>query len=77
MQKRLFDMPPKPRAAARKLMHVIDAGPGCSSELEPGERHNVRFGCRRCGNETDWQLHTLTDAKRGIPCPACSSKPEG
>lgn len=56
-------------------MGVMDAGePGC------------RFRCRRCGHETDWigvwsvkdgwertdQPLTLTEAKRGVPCPKCN-----
>lgn len=62
----LFDLP---RAKPRKLMHVFDAGPA-----ETGG-HMIRFHCARCDHETDWMLvATVTEAKRGIPCPRCNAK---
>lgn len=51
-----------PRPPRKKLMHVCDAGEGA-----------VRYICHRCGLKTDWMVErTVTEAKRGIPCPACN-----
>lgn len=63
---RLFDVPSKPRAKPRKLMHVYDAGPGYD------ERDRVKFLCPHCGHESEWMLIKCSDAKRGIPCPKCN-----
>lgn len=65
----LFDLPAAPRAKPRKLMHVIDAGPG---ECDAAKYDMVRFWCQRCGLETDWQEVLRTEAKRGVPCPNCN-----
>lgn len=71
---RLFEMepePPKQRQKPRKLMHVIDAGGG-GCGVDTGE-HRVRFGCEICKHETEWQtVKTVTEGKRGIPCPKCN-----
>ena len=51
----------KPRAKARVMMRVIDAGDAFA-----------KFQCRKCGNVSGWMFcATRTDAKRGIPCEAC------
>lgn len=63
----------KPRKPRQWLMHVIDAGNDCCVS-EPGEQL-VRYGCQRCGHETDWvTARNVTEAKRGIPCPKCNTK---
>lgn len=56
-----------PRAPRRVLAHVIDAG-------EYSEYSNfVQFGCPRCGWESEWSgEYTVTESKRGIPCPRCN-----
>lgn len=69
-QQRLFDVPAKPRAKPRKLMHVIDAGPGYDDE------DLCQFKCYHCGHESEWLLYKFTEAKRGVPCPKCN-KSEG
>lgn len=65
-----FDLFPfiKPaRAKPRVLMHVSDAGGD-----GPWDAH-CRMQCTRCKAETDWiKFATVTEAKRGIPCPACN-----
>ena len=59
--------PTAPRRSRRKLMHVSDAG-GDSSPI-------VQYRCARCGHETDWQDQgTLTEAKKGKPCPNCNKE---
>lgn len=64
-----------PRQAPRKLMHVSDAS-GCADE--DGSGAMVRMTCRRCDYESEWlYLPTVTEAKRGIPCPKCNSGPQG
>lgn len=52
-----------PRRKARVLMHVADAG-----------QDMIRFECYVCGHDTGWipDEITITDAKRGIPCPECN-----
>lgn len=66
----LFDvteLEKKPRKKPQKLMHVIDAGPG------EGDWCNVEMQCNHCKLVTEWfQVRTVTEAKRGIPCPRCN-----
>lgn len=58
-----------PRKPARVLMHVYDAG-----DL-PGGARGVCFRCHRCGHNTGWvEAATLTEDKRGRPCPMCNSQ---
>jgi predicted nucleic acid-binding Zn ribbon protein len=55
------------------LMHVFEAGPD-------NDEYNcrVRFECPKCGHRTEWmQCRTVTEAKRGSPCPECNSKMDG
>lgn len=58
----LFKEQPLPRRAPIKRMHVADAGEG------------ILFECGHCGYSTDWIVdnHTLTENKRGLPCPKCN-----
>lgn len=70
----LFVVPRPSRARPRKLMHVIDAGPD-DGDWGPGQIDRVRFGCGRCGHETDWQPCLASIAKRGVPCPHCNPDP--
>ena len=63
-----------PRKAPEKLMHVSDAASECCSE--DGEGVMVRLQCKRCKHETDWLIFaTITEAKRGKPCPKCNATP--
>lgn len=70
--KRLQDMfaelkPPK--AKPRKLMHVCDA-----SHDDFDDKATVRLNCARCDYITDWLAMSVTEAKRGIPCPQCNKE---
>lgn len=65
-QQRPFDVPAKPRAKPRKLMHVIDAGPGYDG------KDMCQFKCYHCGHESGWTLCKFGEAKRGVPCPKCN-----
>lgn len=57
----------KPRRPRQWRMHVLDAGTRHAELM-------VRFLCVRCGHETDWMYDlTITEAKRGIPCPVCNA----
>lgn len=58
-----------PRVPRRKnLMHVCDAG-NCE------DASCVQFECRRCKHRSEWVRGlTVTEAKRGQPCPKCNSK---
>lgn len=64
----LFDHLPRTRKR-RVMMHVVDAGPGA-----------VQLKCRRCGHDTGWVLWrpelTISDYKRGLPCPNCNQENE-
>jgi len=60
----------KPRRNPRVMMHVIDAGTdGCNDV--------IHFECRKCGHDTGWIIDTktVTENKRGVPCPKCNGKP--
>lgn len=47
-------------------MHVCDAGHG--EEGKP----LCQMECRKCGYVSDWFIFdTVTEAKRGLPCPRC------
>jgi DNA-directed RNA polymerase subunit RPC12/RpoP len=62
------------RKAPQKLMHVLDVDGSCCCDESPSP---VKYKCPRCGHETDWiEPRTVTEAKRGIPCPVCNAKPE-
>ena len=63
----IADLFPKPpRRAPRVLMHVIDAG-------HQGGKPIVRLECKKCSYVSPWlQVDTVTEAKRGIPCPKCN-----
>jgi len=55
-----------PRQMRGRLMHVCDAGPG------EGRGCVVMMRCQRCGHQSGWLLFdTVTEAKRGLPCPKC------
>lgn len=73
----LFDIPKAPKAERRPprhLMHVYDAG-DCGDCCE--DEVDVIFRCRLCKHETEWtRMRTVTEAKRGIPCPKCNTKAE-
>jgi len=61
-----------PRKAPQKLMHVCDARGDCCGD--DGSGATVRMQCVRCGYETGWlDFLTVTEAKRGIPCPKCNA----
>jgi hypothetical protein len=60
-----------PRKRRRVLMHLIDAG-----NLPNGGK-GVHFKCGRCGHDGGWwQVDTVTEAKRGEPCPKCNKSQE-
>lgn len=61
----LFTKNQAPRSKPIRRMHVHDAG--CD-----GITH---FICSHCGYDDGWQYYpekTLTDLKRGLPCPRCN-----
>ncbi|WP_316172127.1 MULTISPECIES: hypothetical protein [unclassified Bradyrhizobium] len=66
-QSELFEKPP--RTTRGVLMHVIDAGanltgPGLICQLQ----------CRKCEHKSEWFVFaTVTEAKRGLPCPRCNA----
>jgi len=65
----LFPETKPPRQASRKLMHVCEV-----ADDEDPTYSSVRFRCARCGYESDWiDDLTVTEAKRGIPCPECNA----
>lgn len=54
--------PSRSRGPRRVMAHVFDAG--CDA---------IQFKCK-CGWDSGWLVNdmTVTEAKRGIPCPICS-----
>lgn len=68
---RTLEMFDKPRRPRQWRMVVCDAGDGpCCCDETP---ISVRYLCPRCGHETGWMgAKTVTEAKRGIPCPKCN-----
>ena len=70
---RTLEMFEKPRKPRQWLMHVSDSGNAGCCEEEDGSDLIARFACARCKHETDWMhISTVTEAKRGIPCPVCN-----
>lgn len=61
----LAPLPPKPRKAARVLMQIIDCG------QFPDGRTCGHFQCRKCQRD-EWLAASLTDLRRGLPCPVCN-----
>jgi hypothetical protein len=58
----------KPRKPYQFKMHVCDAG-------GDNEEHIATFECRRCNEKTGWlSFKTITEIRRGIPCPICNNK---
>ena len=59
-QSEMFSRPPAP--PRRVMMHVIDAGQGMAE-----------FECGKCGHNAGWLIvESITEAKRGEPCPICN-----
>jgi DNA-directed RNA polymerase subunit RPC12/RpoP len=58
-----------PRTKRIKRMLVIDAGE------HPRGGKGIVFQCGQCGHNTGWIADTLslTENKRGLPCPTCNS----
>lgn len=72
IQLELIPKPKKPRSKPIKRAHIVDAGPneGASAREYP---HLGEFECKRCGWNSGWmQGQTITEMKRGIPCPDCN-----
>jgi hypothetical protein len=69
----MFENLRPPRAKPRILMHVTDAGQvHCGREEDLG-KPLCRMRCTRCAAESEWLVFdTVTEAKRGIPCPNCN-----
>ena len=59
-----------PRLKPRKLMHVCDAS---HDDFDDGLA-SVRMNCMICDHTTDWLAMSVTEAKRGIPCPNCNAE---
>ena len=70
MQLEMFAKPP--RATPLKRAHVSDAVKGQGDFPYGGQ-----FTCARCTWESDWLcFDTISEMKRGIPCPKCNSSTE-
>lgn len=66
----LFDKSDIPRTPPVKRMRVSDAG------LSGSGHKVIKFTCPHCGHCTGWikDEWTLTENRRGQPCPSCNSK---
>lgn len=55
----------KPRRSPRKMMHMIDCG--------PGDPNVGKFECKKCGFVSQWLFEvTNKELKHGIPCQMCN-----
>jgi hypothetical protein len=70
MDSDLFPGTKPPRAVPRKLMHVCDAS---TDDYDDGLA-TVRMSCTRCDHVSDWLAISVTEAKRGLPCPNCNKE---
>jgi DNA-directed RNA polymerase subunit RPC12/RpoP len=69
----LFPGTKPPRQKPRKLLHVCDVGvPCCADDYDYDREAMVQFLCSRCGHESEWVQMLVSEAKRGMPCPACN-----
>lgn len=66
----LFDKTSLPRSPKVKRMHVVDAGNSGCREYPLW----YRFECMHCKyhEEGAYADITMTEAKRGLPCPKCN-----
>lgn len=60
-QPMLFPELERARAKPRVMMRILDAGDEVAS-----------FECSRCGHRTGWVGATVTEQRRGKPCPQCN-----
>lgn len=64
----MFDKPRRPRTRRMVVCETAD-GTCCCDETPI----SVRYLCSRCDHVTGWMgARTVTEAKRGIPCPKCN-----
>lgn len=57
-----------------KRMHVHDCGPSPYKSESGKEAHFVWLKCGHCKHDNDW-MHfegTITELKKGLPCPKCN-----
>ena len=69
----LFDKVDIPRSPSIKRMRVVDAG---MSDMKGCQWLGLE--CPHCGyKEEGHYTETVTEAKRGIPCPECNESKDG
>lgn len=67
MEAQLF--PKSKRKPPRVMMALYDAGDGHGDT----DGYIACFKCKKCGHKEEWvQMRTITEGKRGIPCPRCN-----
>ena len=59
------------RSKPRKLMHAFDAG-----EFPDG-KSAAAFKCVRCDHHSGWIYASLSEIRRGVPCPQCEDGRDG
>lgn len=66
----MFDKPP--RKSPRVMMIVVNAG----NHWQGGR--GIEFECRKCAHNTGYivDTRTVTENKRGMPCPVCNEPKE-
>ncbi len=67
----LFPKEELPRTPRLIRMHPVDAGYDVCGGYEPG-RHSVKFQCPKCKFVPGWAEVTISEARKGIPCPKCN-----
>lgn len=68
MTAQLFTPMQAPRRPRRVMMHVADAGNGAGCKV-------IQFRCNKCGHDTGWLVdeRTISENRRGLPCPICNA----
>jgi len=72
----LFPVFKPARAKPRVLMHVSDSVECHTGAADDLGKPMCVMTCKRCSTSSDWLIFdTVSEAKRGIPCPTCNPPP--
>lgn len=73
----LFTKEQAPRRKPIKRMRFQDVGDSPFASQSGKQAQYVWWKCPHCEHDAGWQHFegTVSDVKRGIPCPACNEAP--
>lgn len=74
----LFTKEQAPRSQRKKRMRLQDVGASPFPSESGKEAFYVSWKCPHCEHDAGWQHFegTVSDVKRGIPCPKCNPSSE-